>query len=568
MRRLLLAVMMLLALAVPSMAQLSVVGSEVGVNFPAQGGFAVIANNAPATNFTAVTGLNTFILPLPPNVAARIYLTNETANPCIGVFTVTVAVTGRSQTQSFNNALQAWQIVPVQGATAGSGLTYSANMDLPALATVYVTTTALTAPFMTVQVVNTTGGCPTTNIDVSVILSSVSITAPLVSVGNGTSGVGANTNVEGVSPAGGNAGVISPIVLGGAAPASNSGLQTYGVDTVATQFGSSTRVITPTLTPSNPNEFAIAFINPASGGDIPSPGWTLPCGVGAGTGSGTYATRGLTSTASTFFQQSSLSTEIYSSGLAMFAKIPTQVQAKCNTNFGTNGGTLAYTSNVTAGDSLTMVLYSNSFLMNITGVTDTLGNAWKQIAQQCNAPGSGGCVALWSTPSPNGGADTVTITGTNTFQGALFEYTSFGNASPNTPLVALDADSGGALIVRQDAQPGFLFDCSVTISTNTTTQCPVTPLANLKIYVTDFQIQTTTAGTATTIQLVNGTGSNCGTGTVNLSAITYPTTPVGLVSIIGPRTPLISPVNNQVCVKQAGTTAGTIVVELRGFIAP
>src|SRR5208282_5591115 len=120
-------------------------------------------------------------------------------------------------------------------------------------------------------------------------------------------------------------------------------------------------------------------------------------------------------------------------------------------------------------------------------------------------------------------------------------------------------------LVTLDAQFPNQFVCTVTLSTNTTTLCQAAPTTvnniAVRAYVTDFQINTTTGGTTSTIQLKTGTGSNCGTGTANLSAITYTNTVAAVTSVIGMRTPLFTPLQTEICATQAGAVAGTSVVE-------
>jgi hypothetical protein len=88
----------------------------------------------------------------------------------------------------------------------------------------------------------------------------------------------------------------------------------------------------------------------------------------------------------------------------------------------------------------------------------------------------------------------------------------------------------------------------------------------VRAYVTDVQVNTTTAA-AGFIQLKTGTGTNCGTGTANLSAILYSAATVNLQSFLDFRTPLFAPLQTAVCVTQTGTPA-TVVVEVHGYFAP
>jgi hypothetical protein len=184
-------------------------------------------------------------------------------------------------------------------------------------------------------------------------------------------------------------------------------------------------------------------------------------------------------------------------------------------------------------------------------------------------------LTLFAAGPSTGGVDTVTI---NTTPGSLngsiqfVEVVGTGAAALNTPAISASADQIGNMVFRLDAQGSNQFNCAVTISTLTTAQCQGTPAQinnqNVRAYVTDYQINTTAAGTTSTIQLVTGTGVNCATATANLSAIAPPNITVGLQTFSGFRTPLLAPTNTAVCVKQAGGGAGTSVVEVHGFFAP
>ena len=114
------------------------------------------------------------------------------------------------------------------------------------------------------------------------------------------------------------------------------------------------------------------------------------------------------------------------------------------------------------------------------------------------------------------------------------------------------------------------FSCTVTLSTNTTTQCQIAAPGKLRNYVQGYQIVTTTAGTTTTVGINYGTGTNCGTGTTALSPV-YPNTTItpansaGTLANLG-GAGLVPPVANAVCAVQAGTTPGTSVVTIWGYI--
>jgi len=107
----------------------------------------------------------------------------------------------------------------------------------------------------------------------------------------------------------------------------------------------------------------------------------------------------------------------------------------------------------------------------------------------------------------------------------------------------------------------------ITLSSNTTTQIIAAPAAGYRFYVTGVQLATTAAGTTETVQIVYGTGTNCGTGTTALT----PTIPiaVGLAGFSLHRdAPLVPVAANAICATQAGTAAGTVGVLITGYVAP
>lgn len=239
-----------------------------------------------------------------------------------------------------------------------------------------------------------------------------------------------------------------------------------------------------------------------------------------------------------------------------------------------------FTTSATLGGSLLLVgieCASNTTACVVGSLSDSQGHTWIQLAAistplSSNIPG----ISVWApTTLSTAGADTITITmSTGTFRLINFvEVPAVQPAILNTPAISVQSDPTGATVERQDAQFPNQFVCNVTLSTNTTTQCQAAPTTinsvPVRAYVTDFQINTPVAGgSATTLQLKTGTGTNCGTGTANLSAITYPNNTAGLTNILGMRTPLIAPLQSAVCVTQAGTTANTSTIEIHGFFAP
>lgn len=108
----------------------------------------------------------------------------------------------------------------------------------------------------------------------------------------------------------------------------------------------------------------------------------------------------------------------------------------------------------------------------------------------------------------------------------------------------------------------------ITLSTATTTQIIAAPPAGYRFYVTGVQLATTTAAAAT-VQIVYGTGANCGSGTTNLTPpISIATGTAALQGFSFHRdAPLVPAVTNAICATQAGTP-GTVGVLITGYTAP
>lgn len=108
----------------------------------------------------------------------------------------------------------------------------------------------------------------------------------------------------------------------------------------------------------------------------------------------------------------------------------------------------------------------------------------------------------------------------------------------------------------------------ITLSTNTTTQVIAAPASGYHFYVTGVQLNTTTAGTGTTVQIEYGTGTNCASSPTALTPA-YSNTATGVVSYtFHPNSPLIPGLATAICAVQAGTTAGTTQVLIVGYTAP
>lgn len=203
-----------LAFAPLAKAQLTPVGVEQPVTY--SGKVASLGVNAPALNFSSPTGTNTFILASQPETAARIYIVNETPNACNGVFQITVATTAQKNIGSFNNNPQNWVAVPIINST-GSYASNSGLVSIPANGSITITSAAIAGQNAAIFVVNTTGACASTSIDVLVEFAVVSITSPLINVASGNNIIqpGLVANVQGIQPVGGSLAAVNPVAIGG-----------------------------------------------------------------------------------------------------------------------------------------------------------------------------------------------------------------------------------------------------------------------------------------------------------------------------------------------------------------
>jgi hypothetical protein len=107
------------------------------------------------------------------------------------------------------------------------------------------------------------------------------------------------------------------------------------------------------------------------------------------------------------------------------------------------------------------------------------------------------------------------------------------------------------------------FTCRV-VAITAVTQCVAAPAAGFKALVTDITFSNNTAG-ANTIKAVSGTGTNCGTGTADISA------PVAFGAVIGNwdhayATPLQVPAASAICVTPSA--AISISATINGVVAP
>jgi hypothetical protein len=579
-------ILILLAFVVPSVcnAQGTVTGAETTVSYTGLNA-SLVPPNTPATNFASPAGLNTFILPLSnPNVAIRIYLTNNTANACVGAFTVTMWSASDPQVTSFNNSSANWQVVPLQGIGA-TGLVLSAPINIGASSASYITSTAIASPKVAIQIVNTTAACATTNLEATAVLAQISLTSPLVSTSSNTnfSAGGLSSNVQGVVANGVSGGTVNPVINGGLEPATNTQFLSTGLDNTAsggatvTAPGNYNLVSVPATQQSG--EFALVWgfctaLN--SGVTNVSAIWTQPQGTCGNTArvftlanasTGALFTVNTTGSAATGSGQS----------MAVAMTFPAGTTVTGNNNAGGAGpGSIA---GVVSGEAV-MVAYEFQVLpCAINGVTGVRGSTYVQAAAFIKSQPSGGggsCILVFyaTNPATSSGTETFSLGGvTGTIASwSTVRLAGFSTISPTQPALATAVDTNGNQIIRLDAQAPNQFVCSVVLSTNTTTQCqPVPTTINtvpIRIYVTDIQINTTVAGVSTTLAIVSGSGTNCATGLAPLSAINFVDTAIGIQSFLGFRTPFVSPLQSAVCITQAGTTAGTSTVELHGFLAP
>ena len=586
----------LLLLAAGALGQGTNQGQERTINYTGNT-VQLVPPNTPVSSLAPPTGTNTFILPISnPTVSLRVYITNNTANTCAAGFTLQMFAATDAQVTSFNNSLANWQTILLQSPTGST--VASASPNIPPSGAAYVSSTAISSPRVAVQIVGSTTACPTTNVEIVAVITQVAVTSPLVSTNtNVPSSTGTVADVQGVVPPNQNGAAVYPIVNGALGPPVNSGFTQAGIDTIAnaqiqvSQNG--VQSYTPqSPTPSATGETSIVWTTVPGNGTILAP-WTCSqpaagpsCG---GLGNGSDAVAVLNNTvANTPFQINCNNCNNQANQLATYLTFGGLVTLR-NGEAASNTNTKALVNSLAAGSIEVLALKCNAQPCFASAVTDTQGNTWKQVSV---LPGFGNGLGfkgmtLWATvKGVVGGADTITATpGT----GVASPFNDFfasevqcqNSACPTTllnfPNLPLESDASGNLITLQDQTGSNEFTCSATISTNTTTQlCPVATTLNgvaVRPYITDIQINVTVAGTASTLTLVTGTGAACATGTANLSAIVYPTTVVSTLATLngpamGPRTPLVAPLQSGVCATTAGTGAATLTIELRGFLNP
>jgi hypothetical protein len=395
-----------------------------------------------------------------------------------------------------------------------------------------------------------------------------------------TGGVG--TQVQGVVAQQQTAGLVDPIIEGALQLPINtsfltSGLDNFNFSSVSVTAGTSGTITVGTAPfPSKSGELAIAFDgNQSDSGSTAVVAPWVTNANGSTVTQFTLATLANIGSGQVFQRSYTNSTPGGSELLAIVEMNAGSSVRQTNSN---SSATIAFSSNTLANSTILIGVEctANTTPCTVSGVTDTQGNTYKLVTS-VTTPGSSNIpgIYVFATTTPTtAAADTLTpafSVGTGRAN-SIVEIAGVQTVGLTQPAISVQGDPTGAQVLRLDAQSPNQFVCNVTLSTLTTTQCQAAATTingvAVRAYVTDFQINTTTAGTATTVQIKTGTAANCGTGTANLSAIAYPNVATGITSVLGMRTPLIAPLQSAVCATQAGTTAGTSVVEIHGFFAP
>lgn len=552
----------------------------------------------PATGFTLqtappFTGFNTFLLTTQPNVSVRLSITNETANACLGTFVASVSASAQASS-SFNNQLQQWSAIGL--ITPTNALAPVVGVDLPALSTVYLSTAAISARNVAIQIVNTTGGCPTTSLDITATLTQVAVTSPLVSnTVNGFSS-GLTANVQGIVPTGANGQPIFPVIGGGLSPSTNGGVSAQGIDVFGTlvqqkiDTGTAGTVTAYSATPPSPSaqgEFGIAifaegFINTPN--SLIGP-WTCIEALCTSTSAPNPATLNLAANSPNAIQTTTTLTNSGSTvgrryNFIVFSKPPIVRQHL-------QGATLipVFPTNTLIGSTLIVSPECLGTVANctVTNVTDTQGNIWKPLESASTVAPilNAGVLSTWTTTATAAAADTVTVTlvGGTLGGGAteILELSAITPAALNQPSAPLLVDANKLLLtggniagITDPCQvPGVLkSSVAVNLTTATTTQL-VALIANQKIYVCGFVGTIAPSATvADTLAFEFGTGASCGTGTTLLTGTfgngevpaANTTAPVP-ITFADPGTTFSTPAGTALCALTAGT-----VVNVQGVL--
>jgi hypothetical protein len=553
-------------------AQIAVQGSEQGVSYTPP--FATLAPpNTPATNF-ASPGFNTFILSVTPTVSVRVYITNQTANPCLSTFFVAMAVASDRQTVSFNNSINNWQSVPLQSPTGT--LVSSVPLDIPASGTVFVSSTAISGPTVAIQVVNQSGGCATTNLEVTVVLTQIAVTSPLVSVSAGGFGSGLTANVQGIVPTGTNGAPVLPVIGGAIQPAINSQFLSFGVDNFGTSSapftsgGGAGSLTLTSPTPSKSGEYGLAFIANSAIGVVnttPIAPWTCIESGCINSSLPSPAQLNLqnnnANNLSTTFS-SPLTTGVFATGFLIFNKPPT-VRQHTTGNFVVSS---VFGSNTLAGSTLYLAVTCSTIPCTIAP-TDGQGLSWKNVANLSFAGSGSQGLTIWIAGPSTAAAETVTFNVVSgTINGSTSgELTGTTPANPNQPSSPLLSDTNKVLVTGGNIA-GVTDPCGTTVLkssvpinvvTATTTQL-VALTVGQSIYVCGATFTIAPSGTtADTATFEFGTGASCGTGTTALTGALgagdlTTATGVAVVTFSDPQTTMTAPSGNALCLLSAGTT--------------
>jgi hypothetical protein len=403
---------------------------------------------------------------------------------------------------------------------------------------------------------------------------------------NPSSGIAAQ--VQGIVTQQQSAGFVDPVITGALQLPINTAFLTTGIDNfnngnINLPAGTGGTFTVDTVpTPSATGELGIAFesnLSDSSTTSIASPWACAPAFTGGcGSGSPQLSIAFLANvTAGQKFQRIFTSSTPAGQDIASIVLFsgPSATLRQANVASGT--GVVAFLGNTLANSALVAaVSCSGTTPCTVSSVADTQGHNWVQVNTLTfnNGQQESGLVVWAATTLSTAAADTITFTmGSGTAKGAeAAEIAGVSTSTPVAPSISNQSNTIGSEIVTLDAQFPNQFVCNVTLSTATTTLCQSAPTTinnvPVRAYVTDFQINTTTQGAGSTLQLKTGTGSNCGTGTANLSAILYSGAAVALQNAFGIRTPLFTPLQTEICVAQVGATPSTTTVEVHGYFAP
>lgn len=392
-------------------------------------------------------------------------------------------------------------------------------------------------------------------------------------------------NVQGVVAPQQSAGNVFPIIDGALQLPINTAFLTTGIDNfntgaVSVPGGSAgTFTVATVPTPNASGELALAFeanLSDFTSTSIAAPWTCSPATTGQCSGGGPQLSLAFLANVSSgqkfqrIFQNSTPAGQDVAAIVLFSSPSATLRQAILNAS-----GVTTLPLTLANSALIAAVRCAGTVPCTVSGVSDTQGHTWAQVTTLTfNGSQASGIVVWAATTLSTAAADTITFTaGSGSFAGSVSaEVAGVSTASLTTPGISMQANTIGTHLVTLDAQFPNQFVCSVTLSTATTTLCQTAPttINNIPVraYVTDFQINTTTAGAGSTLQLKTGTGSNCGTGTANLSAILYSGATVALQNAFGMRTPLFTPLQTEICATQVGATPSTTTVEIHGYFAP